>query len=75
MIAYGTKPMELKQDIKAIENEPNKMRLVMKKQINRKVRDLNIKKSFAREISLATRTIKDKRKYTRKTKHKGEIER
>lgn len=50
----------------------------MKKQVKRKMRkmrNLNIKKSFAREISLATRTIKDKRKYMRKTKHKGEIER
>lgn len=47
----------------------------MKKQIKHKTRDLNIKKAFEREISLATRAIKDKRKYTRKTKHKGEIER
>ena len=38
----------------------------------KKMRDLNIKKAFEREISLATRIIKDKRKYTRKTKHKGE---
>ena len=46
----------------------------MEKQIKHKMRDLNIKKSFAREISLATRTIKDKRKYTRKTKHKHKDE-
>lgn len=42
----------------------------MKNRVNKKMRDLNIKKAFEREISLATRIIKDKRKYTRKTKHK-----
>ena len=39
--------------------------------MKRKIRDLNIKKSFEREISLATRVVKDKRKYTRKIKHKN----
>lgn len=38
--------------------------------MKRKIRDLNIKKAFEREISLATRIVKDKRKYTRKIKHK-----
>lgn len=42
----------------------------MKNRVNKKMRDLNIKKAFEREISLATRIIKDERKYTRKTKHK-----
>lgn len=32
MIAYGTKPMELKQDLKAIENEPIKSRLELLKE-------------------------------------------
>lgn len=39
-------------------------------EMKRKIRDLNIKKAFEREISLATRIVKDKRKYTRKIKHK-----
>lgn len=35
-----------------------------------KKRDFTIEKSFRRELSLATKTIKDKSKYSRKTKYK-----
>jgi hypothetical protein len=35
-----------------------------------KKRDLNVLASFKREISLQTKTIPDKTKYSRKNKHK-----
>lgn len=35
-----------------------------------KNRDFNILKNFKREINLRTKIIKDKKKYTRKKKHK-----
>lgn len=35
-------------------------------------RDVNILKGYKREISLATKVVKDKKRmYSRKTKHKG----
>ena len=37
------------------------------------MRDLNIVKNFKREINLRTKVIKDKTKYSRKEKHKGQI--
>ena len=36
-----------------------------------KERDLNILKSVQREINLNTRSVPDKSKYSRKTKHKA----
>lgn len=33
-------------------------------------RDRNVEKSYKREINLTTKVIKDKSKYTRKSKHK-----
>lgn len=36
-----------------------------------KQQDQNIKKSFKREINLATKVVPDKTKYKRKEKHKG----
>jgi len=36
-----------------------------------KKRDIEILKSYQREINLRTKSIKSKKKYTRKTKHKG----
>jgi hypothetical protein len=38
------------------------------------MRDLNILKSYQREINLKTKVIKDKKKYSRKTKHKNKID-
>jgi len=35
------------------------------------MRDENIKKSFTREINLQTKVVRDRTKYTRKTKHKS----
>ena len=35
------------------------------------MRDYNILKSYRREINLRTRKVKNKKKYTRKQKHKG----
>jgi len=34
------------------------------------MRDENIKRSFTREINLRQRVVRDRTKYTRKTKHK-----
>jgi hypothetical protein len=34
------------------------------------MKDLNIKKSFEKEINLSTRIVKSKKKYKRKIKHK-----
>lgn len=34
-------------------------------------RDLNIEKSYRKEIDLRTKFVPSKRVYTRKTKHKG----
>ena len=36
-----------------------------------KPRDLNIMKAFKRELDLRTKSIKDKKKYSRKAKHKA----
>jgi hypothetical protein len=38
------------------------------------MRDLNILKSYQREINLKTKVIKDKKKYSRKIKHKNKID-
>lgn len=38
-----------------------------------KHRNKDILKSFKREISLATRVVKDKSKYSRKEKHKNSL--
>lgn len=42
------------------------------KRINyeKKKRDLNIVKNYKREISLQTKVVRDRTKYTRKQKHK-----
>lgn len=37
-----------------------------------KDRDINVLKSYKREISLQTKSVQDKTKYTRKSKHKSE---
>lgn len=42
MIAYGTKPMELKQDLKAIENEPIKSELERLKESSKLLWKANI---------------------------------
>lgn len=36
------------------------------------MRDYNILKNFKKEIDLSTKTVKNKKKYTRKKKHKKE---
>lgn len=38
------------------------------------MRDYNIEKNFKKEICLKTRVVRDRTKYTRKTKHKNKIE-
>lgn len=38
-----------------------------------KKRDLNIVKNYKREISLQTKVVRDRTKYTRKQKHKKSI--
>lgn len=35
------------------------------------MRDMNIAKSFQREINLKTKVVRDRTKYTRKSKHKN----
>jgi len=42
----------------------------MKKQERIKVRDTNILAAFRREINLCTRVVHDKKKFSRKEKHK-----
>lgn len=37
------------------------------------MRDINILKGYKRELSLRTKVVRDRTKYTRKTKHKGQI--
>ena len=39
-----------------------------------KYRDNNILKNFKKEINLQTKVVKDKTKYTRKSKHKASHE-
>lgn len=36
-----------------------------------KQRDLNIVKAFKRELNLRTKSVKNKKKYSRKAKHKA----
>ena len=36
-----------------------------------KPRDLNIMKAFKRELDLRTKSVKNKKKYSRKAKHKA----
>jgi len=38
------------------------------------MRDFNILKSYRREINLRTKVKNDKKKYSRKMKHKGKFE-
>ena len=38
------------------------------------MRDLNIQKSFQREINLKTKVVPDKTKYSRKKKHKNKMD-
>lgn len=38
-----------------------------------KKRDQTIQKSYRREINLQTKVVKDKSKFSRKTKHKNQI--
>ena len=39
-----------------------------------KSRDFNILAGFKREVSLATRVVRDKKKYNRKIKHKNKLD-
>ena len=39
-----------------------------------KKRDWNIEKSYRGEINLKSRVVKNKKAYTRKTKHKNRVE-